>query len=70
MGKTWSITDGDGVECLNCGAIYSVKITKLPVKEKNLFNCRDCGYLIHNTNSTSSSDFTLITAGRNSNNKI
>lgn len=42
--KTWGTDDTGRKTCPNCGSIYAVKITRLPLKDKDFFDCQVCGH--------------------------
>lgn len=63
MIQTWSTGAAPDVTCSKCGAIYSVKVTRLPVRDSDYFNCETCGELMKKWNDTRVPMFTLKKPG-------
>jgi hypothetical protein len=59
MVQTWEFQKGPDEICDNCGAVYSVTITRLPVRDSDSFNCEICGQLVKKWNSTTSYNYEL-----------
>lgn len=50
--------------CPKCGAVYEVGELKLPVRDKDQFNCRQCGTFIDDWNSSTAKTYTLKSSGK------
>ncbi len=59
MVKTWKTASAGEEACDNCGAVYEVKITRYPTRDRDRFNCSKCGHLIRSWNDTNSWSYTL-----------
>lgn len=62
MVKTWSKEAAPDKACKHCGAIYSVEIYRVPVKDDDFFTCR-CGQVLDKWRSTSIPEYTLKMPG-------
>lgn len=60
MPKTWSSEDVSTETCGNCGAVYQVKLRRVPMREKDYFDCQMCGTRMNEWNDTEYPVFTLI----------
>lgn len=60
MVKTWNSADAGNETCGKCGAVYSVVVTRFPMRDKDSFTCNVCGNLIDEWNSTESKSYTLV----------
>lgn len=58
MVKTWETGQGDDFTC-ECGAVYSVKARRYPMRDKDSADCQVCGKVMAEWNSTYSPSFTL-----------
>lgn len=52
--NTWNTVNAGEEKCKKCGAIYTVTVTRLPVRDSDSFICEKCGELINKWNSTHS----------------
>jgi transcription elongation factor Elf1 len=60
---TWS-TYLDGTEtCQKCNSVYEIRVTKLPARDSDYFNCEICGHQIDKWNSTESKSYRLLKKG-------
>jgi hypothetical protein len=60
MVKTWNTANAGSETCDKCGAVYSVTVTRFPMRDKDSFNCNVCGNLMDQWNSTESKSYSLI----------
>ena len=56
---TWDTDDGPDEACPACGAVYAVSVTHLPTKDRDRYDCSQCGHQMRNANSTSMNAYTL-----------
>jgi hypothetical protein len=66
MVATWQSEQREDVSCKQCGAVYSCKVVRLPVKDIDKFNCTACGELIDSWNTTTVPQYTAKTSQENS----
>jgi predicted nucleic acid-binding Zn ribbon protein len=59
MVQTWKSKKGPDETCPKCGAIYSVTITRLPVRDSDYFDCEKCGHRMKEWNGTTSYNYEL-----------
>lgn len=59
MVQTWKEAVGDDVKCPKCGAVYAVRIRRLPARDRDEFDCSVCGHRLRSANSTESWSFQL-----------
>ncbi len=43
MVQTWKAGSGEDFTCPHCGPSYSIKIARLPVRERDSADCLHCG---------------------------
>ena len=60
MTRVWRTVDGDDFTCDNCGAVYSVKLTRVPMRDRDKKACEVCGVVMAEWNDTEFPSFTLI----------
>lgn len=60
MSSGFSITDGPDLTCRKCGSLYSSKVRKLPVRDKDDVSCQVCGEILDSWNSTHVPEYTLV----------
>jgi ssDNA-binding Zn-finger/Zn-ribbon topoisomerase 1 len=52
MVQTWSTADKGIERCPNCGTRYRKRVTRLPVRDKDYFDCNVCNHRMDEWNST------------------
>ncbi len=60
MPKTWSSEDAGTETCKTCGAVYRVRLQRVPARDKDYFDCQVCGKRMREWNDTEYPEFTLI----------
>ncbi len=60
---TWETSDLGTEECGNCGSVYEVSVTKLPLRDEDSAHCVVCGNELRSWRGTSSYTYTLIERG-------
>jgi predicted Zn finger-like uncharacterized protein len=64
MTSIWNSSAGSDAECKECGAIYKVTVTRLPVKDGDSFKCEICGSTMRTWSSTLVPSFELKAPGK------
>jgi hypothetical protein len=64
MTKTWSSSAGNDAICKECGSIYEVAVTRMPIKDRDSFECEICGSTMRTWSSTYVPSFELKMAGK------
>lgn len=58
--QTWTTQTTGKEVCEECGAVYSVTITRFPVRDCDSLDCELCGHQMNSWNSTRAPSYTLI----------
>ncbi|HNA28658.1 MAG TPA: hypothetical protein PK437_01285 [Thiobacillaceae bacterium] len=61
--KTWSSEAAPDEICAVCGALYEVRIYRLPVKDQDSFYCEQCRNLLKSWSSTRVPEYKLKKQG-------
>ncbi len=59
MVKTWNTGVGEDFVCPHCGALYTVSIMRLPVRERVTDECVVCKRVMFDKNTTEQKSFSL-----------
>jgi len=59
MTQVWVSGISQDFTCPHCGAVYALKIKRLPARDTDEANCVDCGKVMASWNSTAAPSFTL-----------
>jgi len=63
MVQTWSSGRRSDITCPNCGAVFEATIKRIPHRDKDNFNCTECGERVAEWNTTELRSFKLIRPG-------
>jgi hypothetical protein len=60
---TWDVSPAPDETCAMCGAVYEVRIHRLPARDRDGFECRCCGHEMQSWNSTDAYKYRLKQIG-------
>lgn len=60
MPKVWGTEKAENATCTQCGAVYSVELKRVPMRESDYFNCQVCNHEMNRWNGTTFPSYTLI----------
>lgn len=63
MVQTWGTADRGEVSCEKCGAVYKVTVHRFPMRDKDYFDCNDCGHRMASWNDTEVPSYRQIKKG-------
>ena len=66
MGQPWSRSPAADQTCPNCGAVFQVLIERIPHKDRESFDCTECGTEVDEWNTTELRFYTLKHPGKQS----
>jgi len=60
---TWKSEEQGLVVCSECGAEYKKSVTRFPMRDKDSFDCNDCGERLDSWNGTHVPTYTQVSQG-------